>query len=97
MGVWWQLAIGVVVLWFVLRFVGTCSVPENPPSHSTILWWKILLRVLPRPRSEVRTIDMARWLWQSLMRRTRIAVIPLAICKSVFSASLCLRGGFTPV
>jgi hypothetical protein len=30
MGVWWQLAIGVVVLWLVLRFVGTLLSPREP-------------------------------------------------------------------
>ena len=30
MGVWWQLAIGVVVLWFVLRYVGNLLSPREP-------------------------------------------------------------------
>jgi len=30
MGVWWQLAIGVVVLWLVLRFVGMLLSPQAP-------------------------------------------------------------------
>ena len=30
MGVWWQLAIGIVVLWFVLRFVLSLLSPRAP-------------------------------------------------------------------
>jgi hypothetical protein len=30
MGVWWQLAIGVVVLWLVLRFVLSLLSPREP-------------------------------------------------------------------
>ena len=30
MGVWWQLAIGVVVLWLVLRSVGKLFSPREP-------------------------------------------------------------------
>ena len=69
--------------WFFAQWEN-CSVPENPPNHLMILWLKILWPVYHRPRYVVRKIDLARWLWQSPMKRTRIAVFPLAICKSVF-------------
>ncbi len=37
MSVWWQLAIGIVVLWLVLRFVRSLFSSGNPPNHLTIL------------------------------------------------------------
>lgn len=30
MGVWWQVAIGLLVLWFVLRFVRSRFTPKEP-------------------------------------------------------------------
>jgi len=30
MSIWWQLAIGIVALWFVLRFVGRLFTPREP-------------------------------------------------------------------
>jgi hypothetical protein len=29
-GIWWQLAVGIVVLWLVLRFVGSRFSPREP-------------------------------------------------------------------
>ncbi len=36
MSVWWQLAIGIVVLWLVLRFVGSRFSPREPSESKDI-------------------------------------------------------------
>jgi len=60
MGVWWQLAIGVVVLWFVLRFVGSVFSHRESSESLEDPVWKILWRVCHRPKNGGRRIDLAR-------------------------------------
>ena len=80
MNIWWQLAIVVAIVWLVLRFVRSLFKSREPSeSVEEILW-----RVYHRPRDAVRKIDLAPWRWQSPMRKTRIAVFSLAICKTAF-------------
>ncbi len=59
MSVWWQLGIGVVALWLVLRFVLSRFSPRAP-SEALGIRMLILWRVCRRPRNAVRKIDLAR-------------------------------------
>jgi len=50
MNVWWQLAIGIVVLWFVLRFVGSRFSPREPSESLDDPWVEDPFARVPSPK-----------------------------------------------
>ncbi len=95
MNVWWQLVIGIVVLWFVLRFVGSLFTPREPSESLDDPRVEGLFAGVPSPKKRgPQNRSGAVALAEPDEEDVNRSFPPSKFMNWFFSVPLCLCGGF---
>jgi hypothetical protein len=85
MSVWWQLAIGILVLWLVLRFVGRLFSPRKPSESLGDPLVEDPLAGVPSPKKRGPQNRSGAVALAEPDEEDENRSFPLALCKSNFS------------